>query len=140
LTFDRPTIRLVKHGQKFVGQTDLLIDKPKEKKDKPTPKVSEMFRLRRCAINDAQVVYEDDAHPDSAMTWKAINVNLDTTPQSPSEYQFKLGVQNEPLIELSSHGSFDIDALSAKTDQAILSARASVDGETIRFRRRLRIF
>jgi uncharacterized protein involved in outer membrane biogenesis len=109
---DDPSIHLIKAGDGVVGR------RSPAKPENPGPdsrsqrqwKLSQMFQLRRLALHGGTVIYEDRslAHT-RPLVWKNLNVNLDTAPESGSQYGFHFIADNAPLATLDAMGKADID-------------------------------
>jgi hypothetical protein len=118
LMLERPAIRLIHTEHGLVGRKTLV--KPQEPPDpsKRWEKVSEMFELRRFAIEGGVVIYEDRQQPQTVPTaWRNIDVDLTTTPSSNPIYEFDLKVTNGELAQIRAEGSFNVDELDLVVGQ-----------------------
>ena len=114
-----PSIHLVKTAQGMSGSQGLV--KKEGSKEALAPlknKLSEIFRLRRFAIDEGKVLYEDRIKPNAKpMVWTGLHVDLNTTLQTGAIYGYHLVANDLPLAELAASGSFDIDNLTLVVEE-----------------------
>ena len=85
-------------------------------------KLSDMFELRHLSVWGGRVVLEDRTRPGSVpMVWSDLNLGTETEPTSKSAYAFKLTADHKGVAAMSATGSFDLDALHVKLDDAQLA-------------------
>jgi hypothetical protein len=79
----------------------------KSKKEKP----SDYFRLRRFEMHDGQIVFEDHRQRANrpVLTWKNLNIKLDTEPKTGSLYSYELSANNASLATVNARGKVDVD-------------------------------
>ena len=109
-----PSIHLVKTGQGIVGQQGLVKKEGSKEAQAPLKnKLSEVFRLRRFAIDRGKILYEDRTRPTAKpMVWTGLHIDLNTTLHTGAVYGYHLIANDAPLAELAASGSFDIDNLT----------------------------
>ena len=109
-----PSIHLIKTNRGIVGQQGLVKNEGSKAAKAPLKnKLSEIFRLRRFAIDGGKILYEDRTKPDAKpMVWTGLHIDLNTTLQTGAVYAYHLVANDLPLAELAMAGSFDIDTLN----------------------------
>jgi hypothetical protein len=121
---DDPAIHLIQATGGLVGQ------RSQAKAQNPTPesgaaeqwKLSQMFQLRRLALHGGTVIYEDRTLARTRpLVWKNLNVDLDTAPESGSQYSFHFIADNAPLATLDAMGQADIDEFLLRLSSCRLS-------------------
>ncbi len=109
-----PSVHLIKTEKGVIGPHGLI--KKEGSKEVRAPlktKLSEIFRLRRFAIDGGKILYEDHTKANSKpMVWTGLHVDLSTTLQTGAVYGYQLIANDLPLAELAASGSFDIDQLT----------------------------
>ena len=118
-----PVVRIIRTKEGLQGGPGFVKDDVK-KEPQPKKKFSDFLRLRRFAITNGTVVYDDDTNPYSRdVTWRDINVDISTAQKGPSLYTYELTFGNKPVADVSANGSIDVDALVLALDNVYLSAR-----------------
>lgn len=121
---DDPSIHLIKTASGLVGHRTLARPQNPTADSGSTKqwKLSQMFQLRRLALHGGKVIYEDRtlAHT-RPLVWQNLNVDLDTAPESGSQYAFHFIADNAPLATLDAMGQADIDELLLRLSRSRLS-------------------
>jgi hypothetical protein len=111
-----PVIRIIRTREGLQGGPGFVKE---EVKQEPVPqkKVSDLLRLRKFKITDGQVIYDDDTSPYARdVTWRDIDVEINTAQNGPALYTYELTFGNAPLVRASARGSFDVDSLVLALD------------------------
>jgi hypothetical protein len=129
LIFTEPTVQLIRGpGGSLVGRDLVRHDDHGPTFNPETMKLSDMFRLRRFAIEKGQIVYRNQTRAGTKpMVWDGIHVDLHTQPESKALYSYKFEATNAPLAMVSAAGTMDIDALRLDVKQFDLSVQAHQD-------------
>lgn len=129
LIFAEPTVNVIRWPDGTLACRDLVRRDGNGPTFNPeTMKLSDMFRLRRFAIEKGQIVYDNQTRAGTKpMVWDGIHVDLRTQPESGSLYSYKFEATNAPLAMVSATGTMDIDALRLDVKQFDLSVQAHQD-------------
>ncbi len=105
-----PAVHLIQTEDGLVGRgITKKVDQPVEQRKQ---KLSEMFELRKVAVTNAQLIYDDQTVKGSVpLAWRNLSLDLNTTPQSGASYAFDLNAGDRATATLSAKGAFDIDQL-----------------------------
>ena len=118
-----PVVRIIRTKEGLQGGPGFVKEDVK-KEPEPKKKFSDFLRLRKFAITNGTVVYDDDTNPYSRdVTWRDINVRIDTAQQGPSLYTYALTFGNAPVADVSAKGSIDVDALVLAFDAVHVAAQ-----------------
>lgn len=122
-----PTLYLVEtkeHG--LVGLGNLLREPAEKQKDRQTPKLSDVLRLRHVQLTDARVEFDDRTIRKSVpFVWDQLGLTLDAQPRSdnPALLTFNAGAGNGDTARIDANGSIDLDALVLTLDELNLTTR-----------------
>ena len=118
-----PVVRIIRTKEGLQGGPGFVKDEVKREPE-PKKKFSDFLRLRKFAITNGVIVYDDDTNPYSRdVTWRDINVEIHTAQKGPSLYTYELTFGNGPVADVSANGSIDVDSLVLALDNVHLSAR-----------------
>ena len=122
---DAPTLQATQPATAPATRPGVEIEEPDEaERDAARAKLSDMFELRHFGIKGGRVVYEDRSKPGlPPVVWKDLNVGMETTPRSKSEYGYTVDADHGDLAHLKSSGSFDLDKLLLDLGSLHLEAR-----------------
>lgn len=116
IAINNPSIHLIRLREGLVGRRGLARTDSEDSARKPW-KLSEMFHLSRLDVNGGQIVYEDRSLKNTRpLVWKNLNIHLNTSQQTGSQYGFHFIADDSPLATLDAAGTADIDALVLKLD------------------------
>ena len=126
LSLDEPSIHLIHTAGGLVGRRTLV--RPIQEREAAPMKLSEMFELRRTAINNGRVVYEDRAKNGSVpLVWRGISISLLTSPAANPLYTYQFTAGSPPVATVSASGTFNIDQLDLLVDQLKMQIAADPD-------------
>jgi hypothetical protein len=110
LIITSPAVHLIETEDGLVGRgITKKADQPVEERKQ---KLSEMFELRKVAVSNAQLIYDDQTAAGSVpLAWRNLSLDLNTTPQSSAGYAFDINAGDQSTATLSAKGAFDIDQL-----------------------------
>jgi hypothetical protein len=119
-----PAVHLIQTEDGLVGRgITKKTDQPLEQRKQ---KLSEMFELRKVAVTNAQLIYDDrTVAANVPLAWRNLSLDLNTTPQSAASYQFDINAGDQSTATLSANGAFDIDELLLKIVEC--GVRVNVD-------------
>jgi hypothetical protein len=125
LSIEAPILQLTRTAEGLLGGPGLLKARPTTRKG-PAKNLSDVLQLRHLRVARGRVVYFDrrPAEP-LPMVWNDINIDVDLTQQSPSNYNFELTARHGTCADAKAAGTFDVDSLllSAQNVQVKLTAR-----------------
>ena len=117
-----PVVRIIRTKEGLQGGPGFVKEEVK-KEPEPTKKFSDFLRLRRFAITNGTIVYDDDTTAYARdVTWRDINVDIHTAQQGPALYTYELTFGSAPVPDVSAKGSIDVDSLVLALDNVHLSA------------------
>ncbi len=127
-----PSVRIVHSSSGIVGAMGLQRSDEEVRANPPEHRLSEMFELRKFAIADGRVTYEDRTIDNTEpLVFGGITVDLGVTPASHAIYGFQMHTGAPPFATIDAGGTMDIDAVVMDLKQFAISAECKrVDGES----------
>ncbi len=128
LTFQRPSVHLIKTASGIVGHRTLVRKDVLTTEEEVRQRLSDMFELRLLAVEGGRIVYEDRTLPQTVpAVWRDIEARLTTAPGTNPIYGFEFSSSSGPLAELKAAGQANIDQLELDVQRFAASLRVDPD-------------